>query len=264
MRFLSLFRRNEQTTAADAVPRRILEHEEIPGLIYAIGDIHGCFDKLMKLEERIRADAGGLGADAMIIVLGDIVDRGPHSKQVIDHLMAPPEDGLQRLVLAGNHEAKMVEFLDRPAWNHVWLQFGGMETLGSYGIDAGAWMAKRLKRKMISAELAARFPAEHTRFLRERPFVLRFGTLVFVHAGIDRARPLVDQAERDLLWRRPDPYEDGPEKEGGLVVVHGHTPGLEVFVSPRRINLDTGAYAGGPLSAARFVAGRFDSLLASR
>lgn len=245
-------------------PVRIIERSAPPPLAYAIGDIHGHYDLLVALEEAIVADARARGVAPLIVVLGDVVDRGPDSRKVIEHLLTPPRGDVERVTLSGNHEATMAEFLRLPAYSHDWLLYGGVETLRSYGIDAGSWSATRPKRQDIAEQLVRLVPQEHERFVADRPYLLRAGKLVFVHAGIDRSKPVSRQDVRDMMWRRPDPAESMEPAPDGLLVVHGHTPGPEVFVSGRRVNLDTGAYAGGPLTAGRFVEGRFDGMLTSR
>lgn len=244
--------------ATSPAPTRIVEHETVPDLIYAIGDIHGCHAQFRRLEDTILADAQARSDVVHIVVLGDFVDRGPGVRGVIDDLLAKPSAGITRETLSGNHEAMMADFLARPSQAHDWLRFGGAETLMSYGIDVASWRRKDTPPSEIASQLETMIPAAHLAFVADRPHLIRYGKLVFVHAGIDRSKPLPRQTERDLLWMRPDPA-DTPTT--APLVVHGHTPVKEVFVSPYRINLDTGAFAGGPLSAARFTKGRFDGLL---
>ena len=258
-RLLHLLQRLLGGTSDPAVSR-IVEYETVPDLIYAIGDIHGCHIQFRRLQDAIVADAQAHSDAAHIIVLGDFIDRGPGVRAVIDDLLASPPKAITREILSGNHEAMMADFLARPSLEHDWLRFGGAETLMSYGIDVAAWRRNDIPTAEIACQLEARIPAAHLAFVTSRPHLIRYGECVFVHAGIDRSKPPAHQAERDLLWMRPDPA-DAPAN--GPLVVHGHTPVKEVFVSPFRINLDTGAFAGGPLSAARFTKGRFDGVLAS-
>jgi len=165
----------------------------------------------------------------------------------------------------------MTEFLDRPNRDHAWLQFGGIETLCSYGVDAHKWHVENPNPTQIGYQLDALVPPEHMRFVSERPYLIRFGNLVMVHAGLDPKTPLADQKPKDLLWRRwGDDGADGKERArqnkdvhaaNDLLIVHGHTPVSDVSVVANRINVDTGAYAGGPLSAIRLVDGRLDGVL---
>ena len=260
MSLLSRLLPNRQNGVSAPPLSRVIEHESVPDLVYAIGDIHGCHIQFRRLKDMIVADARARAEPAHIVVLGDFVDRGPGVRGIIDDLLAPPPEGITLHVLSGNHEAMMSGFIAQPSPDSDWLRFGGAETLMSYGIDAAGWRRDDTPPTRIVYQLEALMPASHLGFVADRPWLIRFGHLVFVHAGIDRAKPLAQQTERDLLWMRPVPGDDPLD---GPLVVHGHTPGKEVFVSPRRINLDTGAYAGGPLSAARFVNGRFDGVLAS-
>jgi serine/threonine protein phosphatase 1 len=112
-------------------PRRRLSIGEHPAAVYAIGDIHGCRDLLVDLEAQIAADAATLDGESWLVTLGDAIDRGPASAQVIDHLRGHAPPGMKRINLLGNHEALLLEFLDRPRVDAAWLQFGGRETLAS-------------------------------------------------------------------------------------------------------------------------------------
>ena len=270
MSLFSMFSRARKRRFESSEPTRLVEFEAEPELVYAIGDIHGMYDKFCRLEDAILADAATRSSDAVIVILGDFIDRGPDTNKVIDRLMAPLDNGLKRLCLSGNHEASMAEFLDRPGRDHAWLQFGGIETLCSYGVDAHKWHSEHPSPTQIGYQLDALVPTEHMRFVSERPYLIRFGRLVMVHAGLDPKTPLADQSRRDLLWRRWDDGADdnaptGRKKDmhaaNDMLVVHGHTPVSEVYVSANRINVDTGAYAGGPLSAVRLVKGRLDGVL---
>ncbi len=270
MSLFSWFSRARKQRSGSDEPIRLVESETVPELVYAIGDIHGMYDKFCRLEDAILADAATRSRDAVIVILGDFIDRGPDTNKVIDRLMAPLDMSLKRLCLSGNHEASMAEFLDRPSRDNAWLQFGGIETLCSYGVDAHKWHSEKPNPSQIGYQLDALVPAEHMRFVSERPYLIRFGHLVMVHAGLDPKTPLADQRPRDLLWRRWDARADGKTHVGqkkdmlaanDLLIVHGHTPVSDVFVSANRINVDTGAYAGGPLSAIRLVEGRFDGIL---
>ena len=257
-----LFDRSKRQRSVVDAPPRIIEHETCPHLIYAIGDIHGCYDKFCRLEERIFADAEQHGGDALVVVLGDFIDRGPELSRVIDRLLTEPPDGTQRMCLSGNHEATMIDFSRRPRLDHLWLRFGGVETLLSYGVNAVSWMSERPNAALMRHQLDANIPTEHIDFTSGLPYLIRFKDVLFVHAGIDRNKPLSLQIERELLWIRPNPGEEDVQADG-LLVVHGHTPVREPFVSSYRVNLDTGAFAGGALSAGRFVNGRFDALISS-
>lgn len=215
--------------------------------VYAIGDVHGRRDLLVVLLERIRDHAAG--APAEIILLGDYVDRGPDSPGVIDCLLySPLLDGFDRVFLKGNHEATLLQFLDDPGVGPSWLQFGGGETLLSYGVrppalkgDAAAWA-------QASRDLAAALPGAHRRFLEQLSLTAVRGEYFFVHAGIDPERPLEAQTEAELLWIRDAFLESA--KRHDQIIVHGHSPQIAPYRDHRRIGVDTGAYQTGILTAA--------------
>jgi serine/threonine protein phosphatase 1 len=217
-------------------------------VVYAIGDIHGRLDLLLRLEAQIAADvAGRPGAAPLIIYLGDYVDRGPASAGVIGHLAGDHADGVRRVFLLGNHEERMLAFLMFPARDGPrWLQYGGREALQSYGIsdadlDAGDW--PRL-RDLFAAAL----PPRHLDFLRGLSLAARWRDYLFVHAGLNPERDLSAQDPDDLIWIR-EPFLTS-DRDWGVTVVHGHVIGLEPVFRANRIGLDTGAYASGVLTCA--------------
>jgi serine/threonine protein phosphatase 1 len=221
-----------------------------PDVVYAIGDIHGCLEQLRDIEAQIIADAQGLAGDKLIVVLGDLVDRGPNSAAVIDALMGRPPAGFRRICLAGNHDEMMLTFLDAPARHMDWLEFGGDATLRSYGIDVDAF--RTLPAGRMKGLLAAHVPAEHKAFLASLPALAVTPDYVFVHAGLRPGVAIEEQSEADLLWYR-DAFE-ADFAEFQQVVVHGHIPAAEPHVSRWRIGIDTGAFATGRLSAVRLTA----------
>jgi len=233
-----------------ALPVRARPHllaQTWPAVVYAVGDVHGCLAHLRALEALIVADAAEVAGEKWIVMLGDYVDRGPRSAEVLDHLMARPPAGFQRFCLAGNHEAMMLDFLAAPSAGSPWLTFGGVETLASYGIDAGAvnWNDTNRARAIIDSHI----PVEHLDFLRKCPLYLALPGTLMVHAGIRPGIALERQQEADLLWIR-QPFL-GAELPDGERVVHGHTPAQEPVVTKSRLGIDTGAFATGVLTAAR-------------
>lgn len=225
--------------------KRPVEPPEWP--VYAIGDIHGRNDLLDRLLNRISAHNGDRFAE--LVFLGDYVDRGPDSRAVIETLVSKPaHSSLRWTFLKGNHEATLLDFLKDPSVGPAWFQYGGGETLMSYGVrppllkgDDAAWAE-------ASEAFAAALPDTHAGFLRTlEPSVAR-GGYMFVHAGVDPARPLDAQDEKDLLWIREAFLEDSRRLE--RVVVHGHTPEPAPHRDARRIGVDTGAYQTGILTAA--------------
>lgn len=227
--------------------RRRLSFEKWPAALYAIGDVHGCLLELLDIESQIVADSARYEGEKWIVMLGDYVDRGPQSAQVIDHLLQPSPAGFRRFCLVGNHETMMLEFLDG-LLDLAWLDQGGLETLQSYGA-----------RFTDPAELAEagpeatwpRIPVAHIRFLRELPICLTLPGWVFVHAGIRPGVTLEEQTDEDLVWIR-EPFLSAP-LPGGLRVVHGHTPAREPIITPHRVCLDTQCFLTGRLTAARIA-----------
>lgn len=226
--------------------------------IYAIGDVHGSFDEFRALEEMIVADARGLRTKT-IIVLGDIVDRGPRSASVLEYLSSSRLPGFNRLVLLGNHEAAMLAFLDEPRRGSGWLEMGGRETLASYGIPMA--MTSEHRKRLHQTALAA-IPAGHLAFLRALPILATWRNYLFVHAGIRPGIALDGQADRDLIEIRAEFTESTADH--GSIVVHGHTPTVEPECRPNRIGVDIAAYATGRLAAAKLTTGAPEFLVARR
>lgn len=240
--------------------RQKLFIEKRPDVVYAIGDVHGCYDLLIDLEQQIIADAANTQGTKLIIMLGDYIDRGAHSAQVIDHLIGPPLTGFERICLAGNHEKMMLDFVEAPHENADWLSYGGEETLISYGLARSTFDRKKLKSKKLTDALSQNLPESHIEFLQNMPALVAMPRFVFAHAGLRANVSLQDQSDQDLLWIReefltketlvfPDLAELG--LENNLTVVHGHTPTPEPVQTNSRIGVDTGAYATHVLSAVR-------------
>lgn len=231
------------------LPSRSRLRAENPAVVYAIGDIHGCYDLLLELIERIREDAKHITGRRILVTLGDYVDRGPRSAQVLDWLCGPAPEGFDRISLAGNHEAMMLEFLANPASSSPWLEFGGMDTLNSYGVDVPRFV--RARRQDRLAILRASIPVAHVNLLTHLPSLLELPEVVFVHAGLRPGVEIAGQVDEDLLWIR-EPFLSTPVEHSSLVV-HGHTPASEPVVASGRICVDTGAFATGVLTAVRLV-----------
>lgn len=211
--------------------------------IYAIGDVHGRFDCLNDLLRRIDDDLGMHPVtSSKIIMLGDYCDRGPQTAQAIDCL-ARRNRHEDFICLMGNHDAKLVSFLvNGEAAGDAFVSFGGDETVRSYGIDS----RYHTSYTGLAAELARKMPREHQSFLSDlRPSHVE-GDYFFCHAGVRPGVPIESQSTHDLMWIRDEfLFHRG---SFGKVVVHGHTPQLEVDVQPNRINVDTCAFDTGVLS----------------
>jgi serine/threonine protein phosphatase 1 len=213
--------------------------------LYAIGDIHGRLDLLEQLLEKITADCASLEqAEARLVFLGDYIDRGVYSRQVIDillHLKATLRPA--PVFLMGNHEQVMRTILleSDQVLLQDWMRFGGRETLLSYGIPPigdPAAIIKLLQQKV---------PPAHLDFLTGLQVSAVLGDYFFCHAGVRPGVALDAQSEQDLVWIRHDFLTS--QKPHGKMIVHGHTIAPQVEFRPNRVNVDTGAYATGCLTA---------------
>jgi serine/threonine protein phosphatase 1 len=232
--------------------RRIdLGGEPLPYPVYAIGDVHGCLDLLKKAEAVIVDDMKRLGRPGLVVLLGDYVDRGPASAQVLEYLSTHSAAGLKRVTLCGNHDDLFLRFLDRPEAHMHWLEMGGDKTLASYGVDL-QHLNLRQKRNGVSLShvLNDAIPETHRSLLREMPVSLRAGNVLFVHAGIAPAVPIEEQRDEDMMWIRGAFLKQGPELPP-LIVVHGHTPQENADFGIGRIGIDTGAVYSGKLTVLR-------------
>ena len=213
--------------------------------IYAIGDIHGRADLLSELFTRIDDDLRARPiADSIQVFLGDYIDRGTNSRQVIDLLIARRRRR-DALFLKGNHEDCAVQFLSDPTVLPAWQSIGGVHTLLSYGVMPARGDDPQSQHKVATA-LREAMPDSHRRFLRGLVLSFTCGDFFFVHAGVRPGIPLQRQSQRDLLWIRDDFLLH--EEDFGKVVVHGHTPIYKPDIRSNRINIDTGAYATGQLT----------------
>ena len=227
--------------------------------IYAIGDLHGYADLLDKMHAAIVADASDGAAndapgDVRIVYLGDYIDRGPDTKGVIDLLIESRDrdDGFKKTFLKGNHEAGMYEFMDDPV-HARWLNWGGIETLASYGIVFDDPTDISAEQKIEAADAMRRdIPSVHFEFLESLELSATFGDYFFAHAGVDPLKGVDEQAEDDLTRIR-QPFLSWHEnllyKPFDKRVVHGHTPSNEPIERPHRIGVDTHAYESGVLTA---------------
>lgn len=220
--------------------------------IYAIGDIHGQRALLSEAHRRIAADGGG---DALVVHVGDLIDKGPDSRGVIDDLMRGQAQGRNWAVLKGNHDRMLCQFMRDP--HHVdsgvkrplsytrHPDIGAAATLASYGVDS----SPDADPDTIHAQAVRAIPPAHLRWLAGLPCWRLTPLALFVHAGVRPGIDLLDQTEDDLLWLRKG-FVDCPW-DHGILVVHGHTPVRQPAHLGWRLAIDTGAAYGGPLTAVR-------------
>lgn len=221
---------------------------------YAVGDIHGRVDLLSQmlgaLEARADEDAREAGAP-VVVFLGDYVDRGPDSAGVIDLLLRERPQRFERRYLKGNHEQAMLAYMEAPLANRAWVLQGGAETMRAYGVATPPPTAATEADWLTAAEqLRARVPQAHLEFLHSLERYAVYGDYAFVHAGVDASRPLEKQSDTDLFWSRAQFIAS--KRRFSHRVVHGHTPVDRPYADERRVAVDTGAYASGVLTAARF------------
>ena len=210
--------------------------------VYAIGDVHGCLDRLQAIHELIAEDLAARPAEEAVLVhLGDYVDRGPDSAGVVARLAAgAPLPNVPTVNLMGNHEHLMLSALatGETETTELWLANGGADSLQSWGVP----------RSAQPREWPTYLPMPHLMFLRDLALRHEVGGYLFVHAGIRPDIPLDRQSRHDLMWIR-EPFLSWNESFGP-VVVHGHTPRPEPVVRSNRIGIDTGAVMGGVLTCA--------------
>ncbi len=221
---------------------------------YAIGDIHGRTNLLRAAHARIDADRARTGdADAPVVHLGDLVDRGPDSRGTVSFVIDGIGSGKPWLVVKGNHDHMFSLFMKDPkahdpglrsdfAWIHPRL--GGLTTLASYGVPRPETLG------LAALHAAARdcVPAAHIAFIDALPLSYAAAGAFFVHAGIRPGVALDRQSAQDMMWIRRDFHND--TRDHGALIVHGHTPVEAAMHYGNRVNLDTGAAFGGPLTAA--------------
>lgn len=213
--------------------------------IYAVGDIHGRIDLLDQLLLRIDAHRNAHPiARPLEVFLGDYIDRGPASRDVIARLITRTSTR-GAVCLQGNHEMLLRWFLDDPATLEEWGRYGGLATLMSYGL-APSVKPDRDEQLKLATDLKRALPSAHHHFLASLALCFTYGDFFFVHAGVRPRIPLRRQRADDLLWIRDDFLLW--EQEFGKIVVHGHTPVPQPEIRSNRINIDTGAYATGRLT----------------
>lgn len=220
-----------------------------PGVcVYAIGDIHGRADLLAALHGEIAIDAAQLtpGTHKIVVYVGDYVDRGLESRQVIELLIRRPLTDFHSVYLVGNHDNWLINFLIDARIGSTWLSCGGDATLHSYGVGLRQPLGSPHSYEDLRAVLRERIPRQHVEFLARLQLSYEVGDYLFAHAGVRPGVPLDRQKAEDLLLIR-EPFLSSP-RDFGKVVVHGHTVEPEPTVRPNRIGIDTGACWTGCLT----------------
>ena len=214
---------------------------------YAVGDVHGRLDLLDEILKEIEQDNSGRAkASTTVVFLGDLIDRGPQSAEVVERLRTYHPDFARPVFLMGNHEEVLLRIMGgETTLLPDWLRFGGAECARSYGIDAIDLECREPAAALRMLHRA--IPKNHLSFLAGFADTASFGQYLFVHAGIRPGVPLAKQVAQDLRWIRGPFLED--ESDHGSIVIHGHTITGDVDERVNRIGLDTGAYWTGVLTA---------------
>jgi len=219
--------------------------------IFAIGDIHGCMTELTSLHKKILTHEKFDVKKDLLIYLGDYIDRGKNSKEVIDQIIKLKRSKINTINLMGNHEEFFVDFLFNKINNiEQWLNFGLDQTLRSYGIEVvdfikdgfGDDIIDQLRNALLSI-----MGEDHISFFKDLELSFSSEKYLFVHAGIDPNKKLEDQTKQDFLWSRSKGFFDKNFKSE-KIIVHGHTPEENIVKDAYRINIDSGCYFSGKLS----------------
>ena len=216
--------------------------------LYVVGDIHGRADLLRELHDRIKADASDRPAStsAILVYLGDYIDRGYGSRDVIDMLVSDPFPDFERVFLKGNHDDALLQFLQEPATGISWFGIGGLQTLLSYAVSVPSGVATSDRLEEVRRRLKAALPKAHLDFLSRLQLSYEAGDYFFAHAGILPNRSLARQDPEDFLWG--DDAFLKFEKMHEKIIVHGHFITSEPDIRANRIGIDTGAYFSNQLT----------------
>ena len=218
-------------------------------VVYAVGDIHGRAELLDRLLDKIRVDAAARPEQRKVLIYqGDYIDRGLESRQVIDHLIAQGDDDFERVFLRGNHEDAMLRFLETTEIGTSWKGFDGDATLYSYGVDVFGAPPDGLDRMdHIRNQLRDKVASDHIAFLEGLELSHEEGDYFFVHASVRPGIRLDKQDTNDMMWIRDEFLNS--RQDFGKVVVHGYSIRPQPVVQSNRIEIDTGAFASGALTA---------------
>lgn len=231
-----------------AAPAARRDHA-IPGgrRVYAIGDIHGRDDLFARMIDIIRADHAARGAaDMTLILLGDLIDRGAQSAQVVERAMRLRDEFPDTRLLVGNHEECFLAALTGDVRRvRYFMRIGGDATVRSYWNDDASFTAASFEE--VAERLPSLVPPEHVDYLGGGEDMIEIGDYAFVHAGIRPGVPLEKQALSDLRWIRDEFLDDSGDH--GRMIVHGHSITSEPDERGNRIGIDVGAFCSGTLAA---------------
>tara|TARA_R110000787_G_scaffold45525_2_gene111005 strand:- start:273 stop:1109 length:837 start_codon:yes stop_codon:yes gene_type:complete len=242
---------NRTPKAAPAAPPPVPAGLPAGSVVWAIGDIHGRLDLLDRLLLAITdSDEVRNGVKPVLVFLGDYIDRGSNSRGVIDRLVILADDpAFETHFLKGNHEDKMLEFLEDSTVGAAWCDYGGAQALESFGLKVPVLKHRQEGWASLSSDLAHRLSPRQRDFLESLEYSVAIGGYFFAHAGARPGVPLEDQSHHDLMWVRGSFLNSEVRFE--RVVVHGHTPADDPYIDHRRIGIDTRAYESGVLTAVR-------------
>lgn len=245
--------RQKKASALDKLGQAI-DSAKVPEncCVYAVGDVHGMAELLRNLINRIGEDASFNNTLKLVVFLGDLIDRGPDSYGVIEFLLAlqsNKEVAKSWVFLKGNHEQMLSDFLRDPLKHgNFWLRNGGDATLTSYGIDVQSDPTSK-QLTYLRDQFNERLPGQHSHFFKNQVSNFTLGDYFFCHAGVEAGQPLDKQTDAHLLWSRENP--DDTAKPYEKIIVHGHQPVVVPVVGRYHINVDTGAYVTGCLTAVK-------------
>jgi serine/threonine protein phosphatase 1 len=208
--------------------------------IFAIGDIHGCLDKLQRLISDIGADP----VNDTLVFIGDYIDRAGGGPDVVDYVLGLKKQYKKVICLCGNHEYMLIRYLDGVD-EDLYLANGGLATLDAYGIS----------RSDVPRKRKAKIPPDHLRFFESLLLYYETVDFLFVHAGLLPGIPVTEQTANDLLWVRQEFI--GSDYDFGKRVIFGHTHFSAPLVTPNKIGIDTGAVYGGKLTCVELPAIKF-------
>ena len=216
--------------------------------LFVVGDIHGEMDLMEAMLERIDEAIGKIQLkNPLLVFVGDLIDRGPHSKDVLLRLMELTTEFPDNVVsLLGNHEQMLLDFIDAPIARHArWMRNGGVQTCESFGLKVPAEIGDPL---IVADALMEAMGDELLDWLRVRPLMHRSGNITCVHAAADPNKSMEKQSDRVLIWGHPE-FLSSIRKDGQWVA-HGHTVFDLPMIGDTRISVDTGANAAGILTCA--------------